>query len=123
MPAETRSPNACAQEMLAIATRDGALAFAERRANKANQDAAFWRDVATLLRLETQDDEPAGESSEPEPTPRAPLTDAQKQELFQALVDEAPSPREWAQDQMAEMSEDDMAEEYAERLLLDDEAE
>jgi hypothetical protein len=41
-----------------------------------------------------------------------PITDAQKQELFQALMDSAPSPKEWARDQMAEMSEEDMVETY-----------
>lgn len=76
MTTETRSPNDMAQALIAQHGLADAQGWANRRAEawadqqathptrSSARHAAFWRDVATLLRLETQDDENEAEQTE-----------------------------------------------------------
>lgn len=67
MTSHTLDANAEAQALITATGRANALSFANAMANNALYNpreadparAAFWVDVATLIRLETADDEPA----------------------------------------------------------------
>jgi hypothetical protein len=54
------SPDAMAQTLIAEFGRDHALAVASEPVDpRKGPEVQFWADVATLIRLETQSDEPA----------------------------------------------------------------